>query len=79
MVLQIIPSTVLLLGYPFIAESPQFLLMAGQVDEAKRSLSRLRGGLVETHEYLAREWTELSQGIECQSDEGTWKASTIIL
>ncbi|KAL3442309.1 general substrate transporter, partial [Aspergillus insuetus] len=79
MILQMIPSGVLLLGYTFIPESPRFLLMAGQVDEAKRSLSRLRGGLDETHEYFAREWTELSQGIECQSDEGAWKASTIVL
>lgn len=79
MILQMIPSAVLLLGYPFVPESPRFLLMAGRADEAKRSLLHLRGGLDETHEYFAREWSDLSQRIECQSADGIWKASTIVL
>ncbi|KAL2831275.1 general substrate transporter [Aspergillus pseudoustus] len=79
MILQMIPAAILLLGHPFVPESPRFLLMVGRIDEAKRSLSRLRGGLDETHEYFAREWRDLSQGIESQSENGVWKASATVL
>ncbi|CAG8918965.1 unnamed protein product [Penicillium salamii] len=79
MILQMIPSAILILGYPFVPESPRFLAMVGRLDEAHRSLSRLRGGLDESHEYFASEWRDLSRGVEYQSDVGIWKSSTVLL
>ncbi|KAB8207124.1 putative sugar transporter [Aspergillus parasiticus] len=73
MILQLIPSTALLIGYPFFPESPRFLMMAGQQDAAKHSLSRLRGGLDETNEYFLCEWNDLVQSVESHSG-ATWSA-----
>lgn len=79
MILQMIPSAILLLGYPLVPESPRFLAMVGRMDEAHASLSRLRGGLDESHAYFANEWRDLSQSVEYQSDMGIFKASTVLL
>ncbi|KAL4926354.1 sugar porter family MFS transporter [Aspergillus undulatus] len=68
LVLQLIPSIALFLGFPFFSESPRYLLMRGRVDAAKQSLSRLRGGLDETDPYVAREYAELQSMAEVDSE-----------
>ncbi|KAL3478844.1 general substrate transporter [Aspergillus californicus] len=64
LVLQLIPSLALFIGYPFFPESPRYLLMRGRVEAARDSLVRLRGGLDETESYLAREYAELQSMAE---------------
>ncbi|PWY74509.1 sugar transporter [Aspergillus sclerotioniger CBS 115572] len=71
LVLQSIPAIILLLGFPFFPESPRYLMMRGRIDAAHRSLSRLRGGLDESTEYFAREYTELRSRLDTTSTSGT--------
>ncbi|GKZ35193.1 hypothetical protein AbraIFM66950_005746 [Aspergillus brasiliensis] len=78
MVLQMIPSTVLILGYPFVPESPRFLAMRGQWEAAHQSLSRIRGGLDDSHEYFANEWSDLSRHVQYQAEENIFRASAVL-
>ncbi|KAL4916139.1 general substrate transporter [Aspergillus aurantiobrunneus] len=64
LVLQLIPSIAIFIGFGFFPESPRYLLMRGRVDAARQSLCRLRGGLDESDPYLAREYTELQSMAE---------------
>ncbi|KAL4935908.1 hypothetical protein BDV06DRAFT_217071 [Aspergillus oleicola] len=59
LVLQLIPSIALFIGYTFFPESPRYLLMRGRAEASRQSLIRLRGGLDETEPYVAREYAEL--------------------
>ncbi|OOF96474.1 hypothetical protein ASPCADRAFT_206651 [Aspergillus carbonarius ITEM 5010] len=70
LVLQSIPAIILLLGYPFFPESPRYLIMRGRIDAAHRSLSRLRGGMDESTEYFAREYTELCSRLDTTPKSG---------
>ncbi|RAH80529.1 general substrate transporter [Aspergillus japonicus CBS 114.51] len=79
MILQLIPSAILLVGYPFCPESPRFLMMRGQVAAARRNLIRLRGGLDERNAYFAREYTELRNKVDHSEDapatgQSPWKS-----
>ncbi|KAL4999933.1 general substrate transporter [Aspergillus recurvatus] len=64
LVLQMIPSIALLVGFPFFPETPRYLLMRGRVEAARKSLLRLRGGLDESDPYVAREYAELQSMAE---------------
>ncbi|KAL3440456.1 general substrate transporter [Aspergillus insuetus] len=68
LVLQLIPSIILFIGYAFFPESPRYLLMRGRVEAARESLFRLRGGLDESDPYLAREYAELQTMAETGSE-----------
>ncbi|KAL4874348.1 sugar transporter [Aspergillus karnatakaensis] len=68
LVLQLIPSIILFIGYPFFPESPRFLLMRGRVEAARTSLTRLRGNLPETDPYMAQEYAELQSMAETGSE-----------
>ncbi|RAL12620.1 MFS general substrate transporter [Aspergillus homomorphus CBS 101889] len=77
MILQLLPSTILLIGYSFCPESPRFFMMRGQVTAARESLISPRGGLDESDPYFAQEYTELRNKVD-QSDDtathGPWQA-----
>lgn len=68
LVLQLIPSIAIFMGFMFFPESPRYLLMRGRVDAARDSLCKLRGGLDESNPYLAQEYTELQSMTETGSE-----------
>ncbi|RDW58929.1 sugar porter family MFS transporter [Aspergillus mulundensis] len=68
LVLQMIPSIALFIGWAFFPESPRYLLMRGRVDAAQKSLLKLRGGLDESDPYVAREYAELQSMAEVGSE-----------
>ncbi|KAI9925259.1 hypothetical protein ASPWEDRAFT_120685 [Aspergillus wentii DTO 134E9] len=68
LVLQLIPSILLFIGWPFFPESPRYLMMRGRVEAARTSLSRLRGGLDESDPYFNREYTELQSKVDTNAE-----------
>ncbi|KAL4898059.1 sugar transporter [Aspergillus ambiguus] len=73
MILQLIPSTILLIGFPYFPESPRYLMMRGRSEAARVSLSRLRGGLDENNSYFALEWAELRSRVDHNAEGlGGW-------
>lgn len=68
MVLQLIPSIALFVGYPFFPESPRYLMLRGQMEAAKHSLSKLRGGLDESNDYFAGELAELQSKMDANAE-----------
>jgi sugar porter (SP) family MFS transporter len=67
LVLQLIPSVVLFIGWPFFPESPRYLMMRGREEEAHASLLRLRG-LEPTDSYFSREWDELKGRVNANTE-----------
>ncbi|KAJ6094266.1 hypothetical protein N7467_003111 [Penicillium canescens] len=67
LVLQLIPSVVLFIGWPFFPESPLYLMMRGREEEAHASLLRLRG-LEPTDSYFSREWDELKGRVNANTE-----------
>ncbi|KAK3909013.1 Proton myo-inositol cotransporter [Frankliniella fusca] len=63
-----VPSTVLLVGFLFLPESPRWLIAQGRVDEAEDVLQRLRGADVSVHEELKgiRESCEADQRLKAE-------------
>ncbi|KAF2137189.1 uncharacterized protein K452DRAFT_329317 [Aplosporella prunicola CBS 121167] len=59
MVLQLIPSIALFVGYSSCPESPRYLIMKGRTERAKSVLSKLRN-LSHDHPYFVEEFTELT-------------------
>ncbi|KAH8704855.1 general substrate transporter [Talaromyces proteolyticus] len=72
MILQMIPSTVLVIGYPFFPESPKYLMLRNKPQAAKDSLRKLRGGLDENDPYFVREYSELERQVQT-SEEKNWE------
>ncbi|KAL4896426.1 general substrate transporter [Aspergillus ambiguus] len=68
-VLQLIPSVMLFIGWPFFPESPRYLMKRVGVQAARQSLSRLRGGLDETDAYFAQELGELSSKVDVNAEQ----------
>ncbi|KAK9860813.1 hypothetical protein MYU51_006105 [Penicillium brevicompactum] len=67
LVLQMIPSAFLFIGYAFFPESPRYLMMRGRPSAAHHSLSRLRG-LDDSSPYFEREFDELKSRFDANAD-----------
>ena len=78
LVLQLIPSVALFVGYLSFPESPRYLMMRGKVDAAHSSLSRLRG-LDDTSPYFEREFDELKGRVDANAETKSALASFISL
>ncbi|CAG8400618.1 unnamed protein product [Penicillium salamii] len=74
LVLQLIPSVVLFIGYVFFPESPRYLMMRGRANAAHDSLSRLRG-LDDSSPYFEREFNELKGRFDASADSQSAFAS----
>lgn len=75
LVLQLIPSIAIFIGWPFFPESPRYLMMRGRIDAARHSLSRLRGGLDESNSYFAKEFNELKAKVDAGAEtQRGWQA-----
>ncbi|OKL56733.1 hypothetical protein UA08_07867 [Talaromyces atroroseus] len=72
MILQMIPSTILIVGWPFFPESPRYLMRRGNVRAAKNSLMRLRGGLDESNPYFSHEYQDLLRHVEPDT-QSSWQ------
>lgn len=68
LVLQLIPSVTLFVGFPFFPESPRYLIMRGKMETARDNLSKLRGGLDESNGYFARELAELRNKMDANAE-----------
>ncbi|TVY89535.1 High-affinity glucose transporter [Lachnellula willkommii] len=67
--IQFVMPVILLLLFPFIIESPRWLLSAGRIDEASKSLQKLR----KKTEYDVRDEMSLLASSEGNEEKGTWK------
>ncbi|KAM5356736.1 hypothetical protein ACJ41O_003382 [Fusarium nematophilum] len=66
MAVQALPGVILLLGLPFLPESPRWLLSKGKVEKTQAVLENLRS-LPRDHAYVRREFEEIQTRIEAQS------------
>ncbi|KAK5790226.1 hypothetical protein VI817_007513 [Penicillium citrinum] len=79
LVLQLIPSVILFIGFPFFPESPRYLMMRGRIEASKQSLLKIRS-LDEDHPYFSREFDEIRGRVDANAEtQSAWQSIKSLL
>ena len=79
LVLQLIPTIALFIGFFFFHESPRYLMMRGRVDAARQSVLKIRG-LDENDIYFSREYDELRGRVDATAEiQSAWQSTKSLL
>jgi len=69
---QIIPPALLLIGMPFLAESPSWLIIRGRFEDAAKSFRRFNGPDFDVDGAMALATTAVEQERELERTQSSW-------